>query len=156
MRTMVLHGLTRKYAADFAVEIWSSLRFFYDYARGKPNTHTPRPSASTTSATHPHPRRRPTFEDAFGIYTGGVPVRRTLGSDSHLPAIQDGDEEGIRGGEGHGGDAGSASIYGYDQASPLEAIPMHSLDDRLNVEELAYRTTPPGQVQYQRVQTQGG
>lgn len=50
----------------------------------------------------------------------------------------------------------SASIYGYGQASPLEAIPMHSLDDRLNVEELAYRTTPPGQVQYQRVQTQGG
>lgn len=28
--------------ADFAIEMWSSLKFFIDYLRGKPGTHTPK------------------------------------------------------------------------------------------------------------------
>jgi hypothetical protein len=120
--------------ADFAVEIWSSLHFFVDYARGKPNTHTSRPAALANGSTD----GRPTFGDAFGIYSGGAAIRRVVTSDSHLPVIQD-DEDGVYGDVGH---------HGYGKTS-AEAIPMHAMDDPLNADDLAY-SVPPRQVQYDR------
>ena len=35
------------FLADFVEEIWGSLKFFIDYARGKPGTHTPKKDKST-------------------------------------------------------------------------------------------------------------
>ncbi|KAF8484305.1 DUF300-domain-containing protein [Gautieria morchelliformis] len=94
--------------SDFAVEIWSSLRFFVDYAMGKPNTHTPRPAALANRS----PSRRPTFGDAFGIYSEGAPIRRVVTSDSHLPVIQDG-EDGVYG-------EVSPVIAGHDGVAPRQ------------------------------------
>lgn len=118
--------------SDFVAEIWLSLRFFIDYARGKPNTHTSRPVAPTASGNP----RRANFDSAFGLNknsTAGPGLRRVGTSESHLPVLQ---------GEGEGG----GGVYGYDYASS-EAIPMHSVEPPLNV---GYSAAPshPAQAQY--------
>lgn len=130
--------------ADFASEIWSSLRFFFDYARGKPNTHTLRNPALPDSST----RTRPTFGDAFGLYKGGNDIRRVASSESesHLPVIQDVEAAG------YGGSRVEAiAHHGYDK-SLGEAIPMHAVDGHLNAEDLAY-SVPPRQVQNDKSHT---
>ena len=56
--------------ADFAHEIGGSLRFFVDYARGKPGTHGPRvaPVGAGDPLGHaPRARAKMDFGEAFGL-----------------------------------------------------------------------------------------
>lgn len=54
--------------ADFAHEIAGSLRFFVDYARGKPGTHGPRvPSLEARNGQKPGTHMKMNFGEAFGL-----------------------------------------------------------------------------------------
>jgi hypothetical protein len=50
------------FPADFAIEIFGSFKFFFDYARGKPNTHGPRIPVNTAQGP-----RKMNFAEAFGV-----------------------------------------------------------------------------------------
>jgi hypothetical protein len=54
-----IHSLT----GDFAIEIFGSLKFFVDYARGRPNTHSHDHHVSTDIGG----RSKMTFGQAFGV-----------------------------------------------------------------------------------------
>ena len=54
--------------ADFAHEIGGSLRFFIDYARGKPGTHGPRvPSLEARNGQKAGTHTKMNFGEAFGL-----------------------------------------------------------------------------------------
>lgn len=56
--------VTDIFAVDFLVEIFGSLKFFFDYARGKPSTHTGRrPDAAIVNSYN----KRMDFGQAFGV-----------------------------------------------------------------------------------------
>jgi hypothetical protein len=117
--------------ADFFTEIWSSLRFFVDYALNKPNTH----SAKHTDDLHRLPHgTRPTFAGAFGL-DDEARIRRIAPIDSSVPVVY----------EQLGGSGENVHDHGYDPGT----IPMHPVahHDDLNSDELDYRASPR-QVRY--------
>lgn len=83
----------------------------------------------------------------------GTTIRRVVSSESHLPVIQDREDEeaGIGGTTSPiSAHATSSGYDGYGKASPPEAIPMRIVDDPLNVEDFTY-SAPARQAQYDRV-----
>ncbi|KAI0656125.1 DUF300-domain-containing protein [Cubamyces menziesii] len=52
--------------SDFAIEIAGSLKFFIDYARGKPGTHGPRVQITDSQTGKTYPKMD--FGEAFGVY----------------------------------------------------------------------------------------
>lgn len=55
---------------DFAVEIWGSLKFYFDYSRKKPGTHGPSRLDGEGYNTNPNiagPGRKMNFGEAFGV-----------------------------------------------------------------------------------------
>lgn len=63
--TLLILLLTPPCTADFAHEIAGSLRFFVDYARGKPGTHGPRVDVTDSATGKTHAKMD--FGEAFGV-----------------------------------------------------------------------------------------
>ena len=58
--------------ADFAIEIWGSLKFFWDYYTGKPQTHGPR---TTIYDADGKARPKMNYAEAFGFDNGNITHR---------------------------------------------------------------------------------
>ncbi|KAF8523464.1 DUF300-domain-containing protein [Hysterangium stoloniferum] len=125
-KTNVFYAILDRYAfpvhsPDFIKEIWGSVRFFIDYARGKPNTHSVKP---LNDLDRPMPSRRPTFAGAFGL-DDETQIRRIQSNDSSASVYQR---------VGGGGSGSGGHDHGYDPGS----IAMYPVDHGLKVDELDY------------------
>jgi hypothetical protein len=52
------------YLADFALEIWGTVKFYIDYAQNKPGTRAVGAHLASASG----PKRKADFGEAFGVY----------------------------------------------------------------------------------------
>ena len=83
--------------ADFAIEIWGSLKFFVNYARGKPDTRGSR--LPTITEVNGKQRRKLDFGQAFGVYPAHPVARGSSTGFSPYGGSQDELGMGGRGGE---------------------------------------------------------
>ncbi|KAG8827697.1 hypothetical protein FS842_008317 [Serendipita sp. 407] len=117
--------------SDFAVEIWSSFVFFWDYIRGKPHAHSHRPDD------------RATFGEAFGV--DDTPPRRKLAK------ARSGKDQSKIGRDLPTNDAGSfsnggGSVFGRD------TYPMISITAQPRPQEPPSRSLQPQGSQHQSPQ----
>ncbi|KAI0773041.1 DUF300-domain-containing protein [Trametes elegans] len=123
--------------SDFAVEIAGSIKFFVDYARGKPGTHGPRVQVVDSETGKSHPKMD--FGEAFGVSprpyeSSGYPMasaadsgRAGIGARQnfvhrHHPhqGAENGGAPAPGGSGGGGGGGGSVEGASYDENVRLE------------------------------------
>ena len=101
------------HTADFAIEIAGSLKFFIDYARGKPGTHGPRVQITDSQTGKTYPKMD--FGEAFGVYPrpydrSGYPMSAPSGAATSARSGSRSGSIGIGAGAGMSARSGMAGV----------------------------------------------
>ncbi|KAI0326498.1 DUF300-domain-containing protein [Cubamyces sp. BRFM 1775] len=101
--------------SDFAIEIAGSLKFFIDYARGRPGTHGPRVQITDSQTGKTYTKMD--FGEAFGVYPraydrSGYPMSAPSGAATSARSGSSGSSVGAGMGGGMGGGMGMSARSG--------------------------------------------